>query len=255
MLARLPPVRVNGRPMSEPSGDQKPSAGWAVEVTGEVIDLDDLRELLKQPFDPWVEEFNDDGSVRLILRSSAWAAAMDSSEVHERATRLVERINGAKLIIHRDSRPIVLGLVLKFRSDGTRDNIIFAATAYARATARARARAEVISATPPQASALQDMVQVAEADDDHADLFEHLARADNWYDIYKSAEIIRRIAGGDRKLRPLLGAKWAEWERVRRTANCNRHAPDPVKSPLPPVPATFEEARDVLFATARLVTP
>jgi hypothetical protein len=244
--------------MSKPSQVQKPSPGWAVELTGESIDLDDLRELLKQPFDPWVEEFDDSGIARLLLRSKAWAAAVDSSDVQQRATTLIERINGAKLIIYGDSKPVLPGVVLKFRSDGSRENIIVAATGHARASARARARAEVISAAPPpppQASALQDMVQSADADDDRADLFEHLARADNWYDVYKSAEIIRRIAGSDRQLRSLLGAKWVEWERVWRTANCNRHAPDAVKFPPPPVPATFGEARDVLFAAARLVTP
>jgi hypothetical protein len=28
--------------------------GWAVELTGDKIDVDDLRELLAPPFDPWL---------------------------------------------------------------------------------------------------------------------------------------------------------------------------------------------------------
>ncbi len=189
---------------------QKPTAGWAVEVTGERIDLDDLRELLKRPFDPWVEDFDDEGNARLLLRSEAWAGADDSSLVLEHAGRMVTRINGAKLIIQNDTQPVALGALFRFREDGTRQPIIIAATGHFKLSGcRVRGRAEVISKRPPpppEPSSLQNWIQAAESDDDRADQFEHLARADNWYDVYKSAEIIRRIAGGKRRLRPLLGS-------------------------------------------------
>lgn len=205
--------------MDETSADPLPSAGWAVEITGERIDLDDLRDMLKQPFDPWVEDYNDEGTVRLLLRSSSWSAAEDSAVVLEDARRLVTRINGAKLVLQSDSLPVSLGSLFNFGSDGTRLPILIAATAHIRlGGSRMRGWATVASANPPpppRPSPLQNWLQEADTSSDRADLLEHLARADNWYDVYKSAEIIRRIAARSSGIHSLLGPTHrSEWDRI-----------------------------------------
>lgn len=232
----------------------KPSPGWAVELTGERFDLDDLRELLVPPFDPWVEDFVEEGNVKLLLRSTAWTSDVDSSIVHSQASRMVERLHGAMLLIQSDARPVAIGQILKFRDDGSRENILVAISGHISLTGgRARGRFVSDSPSPPEPSSVQRWIQSAETDDDRADLFDHLARADNWYDVYKASEIVRRIAGGDAALRRVLGPLGVEWRRVWQTANANRHAPDPAKYPLPAVPATLIEARKTVFKVARLV--
>lgn len=244
--------------MDETSAEPLPSAGWAVEITGERFDLDDLREMLRKPFDPWVEDYHLQGTIRLLLRSNSWATVADSSVVLEDARRLVTRINGAKLVLQSDSLPVSLGELFNFRSDGTRLPILIAATGHFKLSGfRMRGRATIASAEPPPPptqSPLQNWLHGADTNNNHADLLEHLARADNWYDVYKSAEIIRRIAKRGGGIRALLEpTQSSQWDRVWQMANCMRHAPDPVKYPLPAIPPTIEEARTLLFLAARVV--
>lgn len=207
----------------------KPSAGWAVELTGEPIDLDDLREFLAPPFDPWVEDFEEEGSVKLLLRSKAWEGITDSSRLVAHAAKLVERLNGAELLLQSDARPVATNAIMKFDGAGRRVPIVIAASGHITLRgARARGRITAISddpPPPPKPSRLQTWLGAAETDDDRADLFEHLARADNWYEIYKTAEIIRRIAGGHRALNRVIGTLAPEWSRVcgkRQTATVTR---------------------------------
>ncbi len=104
----------------------------------------------------------------------------------------------------------------------------------------------------PQESKVQAWFRLAEVEDNRADLFAHLSRSDNWFDLYKSAELARRMVGGQAKLKQILGADFAEWERIWRTANCHRHSPG--QHPLPPKPAKFEEARKfILKVIPRLI--
>jgi len=114
---------------------------------------------------------------------------------------------------------------------------------------RARLTITQASASPSlpiQPTKLQKWLKGAEIDDTRADLFVHLNRADNWFDLYKSAELTRRLAGGANKLGLVLGSDKKEWDRIWRTANCYRHAPDP-KRPLPSRPAEFNGAREFML--------
>lgn len=234
-----------------------PSPGWAIEIVGERIDLDDLRELLAPPFDPWVEDFEDEErGTLLLLRSKSWVGVEDSGIVLSQGTKMIERLNGAELLVFDDARPVAMGQAMRFGDDGVRVPIIIAATGhFTMRGGRMRGRGVVISdelPPPPKASQLQEWLQAADTDDDRADLFEHIARADNWYDLYKTAEIVRRLAGTQAALKSALGADLGEWERAWWTANTNRHAPDPVKYRPPPVPSTIEEARRAIFKAAKL---
>jgi hypothetical protein len=49
------------------------SPGWAVELVGEKFDVDDFREMLPPPFDPWVEDYSMDGGSVVILRTGTHA--------------------------------------------------------------------------------------------------------------------------------------------------------------------------------------
>jgi len=45
------------------------SEGWAVCLVGDQIDVDDLRDMLIPPFDPWIESLIEDGVTKPTLVS------------------------------------------------------------------------------------------------------------------------------------------------------------------------------------------
>ncbi|MBT1512734.1 hypothetical protein KIP88_19730 [Bradyrhizobium sp. SRL28] len=226
--------------------------GWAIELQGDKIDIDDARASLQPPFDPWMEDYSvGAGSTVPLLRTTAWATFTEASDVTRDAQRIVERLNGGALLIHSDAKPLCVGGVLKFDAAGNRMPIIFTAAGQITLTGgRARGRVSAAASGTPTESSMQRWLREADADDDRAALFSHLARAENWYDLYKSAELVRKLAGGNSALRTALGSDWTYWERMWRTANCYRHAPNPVDYPLPTPPAKLEESREFLFKVA-----
>ena len=68
---------------------------------------------------------------------------------------------------------------------------------------------------------------MATTDDDVADLLEQHGKADDWYEMYKAVELAERIAGGEHKLRQLLGGSAADCKNFKQTANFYRHARAP----------------------------
>ena len=73
-----------------------PAEGWAIELKGERIDVDDAREALQPPFDPWVEDYAEDtGNKFALLRTAAWATLTDAADVTRDVERMIERLNGA----------------------------------------------------------------------------------------------------------------------------------------------------------------
>lgn len=234
----------------------KNAEGWAVELKGEQIDIDDAREVLQPPFDPWMEDHLTGGeTVVPLLRTNTWASLARPADVTRDALRILERLYGAAILIHSDAKPLGVGQVLKFDAAGKRIPMLSAASArlnlnLGRARGRDR-RTPITSATPSSSeSPVQRWLREADADDKRADLLLHLTRADNWHDLFKSAELIRKLAGGESALKSALGPDWPYWRLMFRTANCYRHAPDSEKYPLPVPPAELEEAREFLFKVA-----
>jgi hypothetical protein len=227
--------------------------GWAVELKGEQIDIDDAREVLQPPFDPWIEDhLTTDETVIALLRTRAWASLARPADVTRDARRILERLYGAAILIHSDAKPLGVGQVLKFDAAGKRIPMLSAASARLNLNlgrARGRDRSAAVTSTPSE-TPVQRWLREADADDKRADLLLHLTRADNWHDLFKSAELIRKLAGGESALKSALGPDWPYWRLMFRTANCYRHAPDSEKYPLPVPPAELEEAREFLFKVA-----
>ena len=233
----------------------KNAEGWAVELKGEQIDIDDAREVLQPPYDPWIEDhLTGDEIVIPLLRTKAWVTLAKPADVTRDARRIVERLNGAAILVHSDAKPLGIGLVLKFDALGKRIPMLSAASvrlnlALGRIRDRDQSAANASIATPSESS-VQRWLREADTDDKRAELLMHLTRADNWYDLFKSAELVRKLAGGESALKSALGPDWPYWRLMFRTANCYRHAPDSEKYPLPVPPAELAEAREFLFAVA-----
>ena len=181
------------------------SPGWAVELIGDEIDLDDFRKMLAPPFDPWTEDSADG---KLLLRSDSWAKFTEAIDVFRDAFRMIERLNGEALLINNDAKPVKLGgQVIRFAPDGTQEQTFSPGTADLRLTlerVRLRSTGTTGGQTEPQELRMQKWFREAETDDTRAELFVHLNRADNWYDVYKSMELTRRLAGGTNALRSRL---------------------------------------------------
>jgi hypothetical protein len=221
--------------------------GWAIELDGDQIDIDDLRYLLPAPFDPWVEDYPTDDGPKPIFRSKNWTGIREASVIYGDARRILERLHGELLLIHNDAKPVKAGRALSFGPDGKRENILYAISAsVAISLGRVRMRARATTGTPVSETVVQRWFREAEGDRNRDDLFLHLTRLDNWYDLYKSMEIVRRMIG-QTKLNPILGGDRKRWNDIWQTANCNRHSPDPVKYPLPVPTPTFRDAREFVL--------
>lgn len=229
--------------------------GWGVRLEGESIDVDDLRDRLPAPFDPWIEEYSDTAATGLVLRSHAWANLTEARDVYMDADRILERLHGEALLYDPDATRVRPGGVFRFHSDGRRDTVAVVITGEMNITlGRMRVRATGTTGglpLPPSESETQRWFQLAENDDVRSELFSHISRARDWFDIYKVMELTRKIAGNGATLKAALGSDWNEWDRVWRTANCKRHAPDPVTYPLPTPPAKLDESRLLVLRFVR----
>jgi hypothetical protein len=229
------------------------SPGWAVELNGEIIDLDDFREYLKPPFEPWIENYRDEGGqkTKLLLRSRAWQNLTEAGDVMRDATRILERLNGAARLLQTDAQPVRLGPLMKFGPDGRQEPVTITGRMNARlGNVRVRGRAITNSPpSPPRPSKMQVWLNAAEENEVRAELLQHVTRAshtngvENWFDLYKVMELARRLCGNGKKLRELLQpVERDEWNRIRQTANSYRHSPNNPGSPLPNAPAPWDEA-------------
>lgn len=229
------------------------SKGWALAVEGQSIDLDDLRELLPAPCDTWVEEYNDGERDRLLLRSSGWVAINDSDEATEYAKGLLDRVNAGLRMLRSDTVPLSFGGIFRFGDDGNRLAVTLNLSVNCSVTSRSRARMSLVSTlagnvVEQAASPLQLWLKRASTDVVTSDLLAFLARADNWFDLYKAMECVEKLVGGSKR----AISNHSDWERVRQTANYHRHAPAPQR-PLPKRPVTLVEAQAILFPVASQV--
>ncbi|WP_296585157.1 hypothetical protein [Xanthobacter sp.] len=234
------------------------SSSWAVELTGERFDIDDLRRLLRLPFDPWIEDIAAGAEPKPHIRHSGWDQLTSASDVVADAQRIVSHINGAARLLHSDYQPVGVSNVVRLHADGRRDFIMPAITGHFSARlGRVRFRVEGVVgeggfANECKPSILQRWLESSEENDSISELFIHLDRMNNWFDVYKSIEIIEKgILGNRRRIKKLAALDTGEWERVRHTANSFRHAPGVCAAPQDP--PSLEESIAFVRACALIV--
>jgi hypothetical protein len=190
-----------------------------------------------------------------VLRSRSFDHLQSASEVRERAIPLIQRLNGA-LGVGGEAEPLDFYGVGCIDDQGGFHVTVFAeahsrARAIAIATAEVRdAKGNLIPPPPPEESSTQRWIKAAEGDDDIADMLVFAGRADdNWFDMYKTIELAEKLAGGEHKLRMLLGDASTEYKRMRTTANYYRHA----RHYRPEILTTLADARPLLSLIVRTV--
>ena len=90
------------------------SKRWGAVLRGHDFDLPDWREMLKSPFDPWVEVHGSDA----VLRSASLDGLTSASEVRDRVVAHIDRLNGVMFVV-RHGQPLQFSGVVEFtRPDG-----------------------------------------------------------------------------------------------------------------------------------------
>jgi hypothetical protein len=233
------------------------TVGWGVLLIGHAFDLEDCRDMLKQPFEPWVAECHEG----LALRSESFDTAASSSEVHERSKLLMSWLNGA-LTLCTGGGPIKCGGVVQFKADGTEHRTSFL-EAVGLVTGRAKARGfasvlgldgKPLPPPPPRPSDVQEWMRISEEDDVISDAIVYYSRSDNWFDIWKCLEcLVMRFGdkkkGAERSFKGLLWISEDRFDLLARTANHERHARKKFDPPDDPMPKG--EAKELLGTLLR----
>ena len=177
--------------------------GWGVQLLGHGFDLQDWRDTLKAPFDPWIDQRDD----RYFLRTTLFDEAVSATEVRDRAFPIVEKLNAAKNIAVGSQSVRFDGGVAEFDADGRlRVHVILAVGA---AVMRSRAHAPTVTLTidgapapspPPKESQVQRWAAISERHELLADALTYHSRAE-WFDIYKAIECLEDWLGGEQDLR------------------------------------------------------
>ena len=231
-----------------------PRPGWYARLEGEDVDLDDWLQSFNEPFDPVALKLPNG---EIVLRSADFDDLTEASDVRARALILVSRMNGA-ISLWNGAQPVRFAGVYRIDESGKQHAFIFAEMAameFGRCIMRATAvvlgpDGKPISPPPPEPSAPQKWNRLAEKNDDVSDLLDHLGRANNWYDIYKTIELAAHLVGSKHRLWRLADTQALTLKNLDRTANFYRHARGATR---PAHPFTLNEARPLLAWMVRTV--
>ncbi|WP_271588794.1 hypothetical protein [Bradyrhizobium sp. CCBAU 53415] len=218
--------------------------GWGVHLIGHSFDLADWADALQVPFDPWVDQKDDE----YFLRTGQFDALANADEVRGRAVAIVEQLNAA-MEIKFGSRPVRFEGVVEYRADGTRGIHMSVAVGSVEARRRAGAIGIAIaeqegSAPLPKESHVQQWVAISEDHDLLADALIYFNRAE-WFDVYKAIECLEDWVGGEDALRAKGWVAASDIKRVKRTANSYRHRQGGKHTP-PLDPISLADARRLL---------
>ncbi len=217
------------------------SPGWAVEIFGNQIDLDDLRQFLTPSIGVWIEEFQPSaGPTQILLRSANWQTLTTAEEVEADAKRVIDRLNGEMLLLLRDASPISKGNgAIQFGPKGERHiQMIVAGGMLNIEIGRVRQGGNL---SDEQTKKLRKWFDDAENDDSQAELFRQVLRTGDWFDLYKCMELAEQIAKGGLRNNQ-------QWKDTRETANYHRHARGP-KYRVPTNPPRLPDARKFVLDT------
>jgi hypothetical protein len=222
---------------------------WGGVVEGHAFDLADWADALIAPYDPWIEQWSIGGTACQVLRSRDFEDARDSQEAHERATLLVAKLNGA-FAARCHSDPVTLRGIADKLPDGTVRQMIVMAVGTARGRSRLSAIADRNASTPPPPSTIQTWLQSATGNAFAEDLLMHLSKPDNWYDLYKAFEDVRKLCGNETLLKK---RSWCpagkELDTFKHTANYHRHSlADPARRNPPSEPMHLTQASRMIRA-------
>ena len=169
--------------------DNSPIVTWSLALEGAQGDLEAWRIAFKeQPEARITVEQTSPGQSQYCLRSSRFDALTDATEVREIGSQLVARMYGAMKLQGKTDPVTPGGTAYAHHASGQRDTHILIAQAALRA--RTGPIEVVVSGQQRPRSEAERTIELAEEDDNVADALEHFARSDDWFDLYKTLEVI-----------------------------------------------------------------
>lgn len=198
---------------------------WGIELNGSEADKEAWQKLLKSPFDPFVEEIEDERGDYLALRSSTFDGMTTSEQVHRAAKQLFSTLN-VVMSMTADTDPVTNGAVVEFTPDGpprrhhhleVECGAIRLRVGMVEVTVN-DAQGNVIE-PPPAPSKAQLWMRAAALDSKIGSALRYLQGKPDWVELYKAYEAVRSMSNG--------GISKSETERFTRTANAEaRHHPN-----------------------------
>lgn len=218
--------------------------GWAVEVSGAQVDLNDALAVFGNGYRLTISPYDRDGETVFLLRNGNWWHLDSAGEVMADAEQIVRELNGALLLTYGDSKPLKTGGIMRWDANGIEMRIVVAVSAEIKLDGF-RARGTLTtggadgSPSLPPGRAWMDQ---ADASDLMSDLLVHIGRASDWFDLFKAIELVQEIFSVDTMQREMGRKRWWLWESARMCANFRRHSKvqqKPVREPN----LTFRTAR------------
>ena len=231
---------------------RSPRIAWWVRLKGHAQDLKDVTEAFQMNR---ICQVDLDPDERYYLKSDALNPLTDGNDVLAGAGELVSRINGAMKATYSDYKPIRVDGLITLHANGNRGVVIVPETAHI--TIRVGRPTISISGsapTEPHSSDAEKWLEISADDTDVSDALHYLSREPDWFDLYKTYEVVRFALGGEKKMLSQLSS--GESDRIelktaikRFTGTANsvrdiRHARPNTDSP--EVPMTLKVAEKVI---------
>jgi hypothetical protein len=217
---------------------------WRIKLSGHVFDLEDWRDTLKEPFDPWVLHEGDD----FILCASEFQSYNSAEDVLNSAILLIDVLNGAIRVATRTHRthPVSSRGVYQRFSDGWRraQPLRLGPVTNLRAKVYNDDGTTILSSSPPGRSNVQVWAELSATSDHLGDALVYVGRGE-WFDIYKAIECLEDWAGGQTILESKQWVDADEFRIMKRTANSYRHRVGGKHLP-PPKPISQERSIELL---------
>lgn len=227
---------------------------WIAAISGNDVDL---AELQKSLVGPDLRVSHQQGSY--VLESSRFDLLTTPEQVKNKANEILEVLSGASRVAFGLISPLSASWVATINDDGSR-NVYMTATA--RVAFRDTAsvvitREDGTVETINPADEVPRIAGVAEEYADAAEVLKLLAKGiDDWVNLYRIYEIIKRDTGGDRQIAEQGWATAARLNNFRHTAN----SPDSIghearhgvqTNEPPPTPMDISEAKTLIKHVAQ----
>ena len=229
---------------------------WLVRLKGHQFDLEELAG----HFTSATRNVGKDEDGYYYLRSESLNQMTDSQDVHERALKLIESINGAASYhVGSSYRPVEFDGLTQIDETGQRHNFVFLsgvieARSHFFGNLTVSRAGEAIN-VPPARSQAETLADLADQNEKVADALRFYQRGD-WINLYKAWEVVCDAAGD---MRQVIKNGWAaEPDRGRFTGTAQsraelgdeaRHAAEKYKAPENPM--TLNEAQDFVRSVIR----
>lgn len=222
---------------------------WLVHITGDSSDLEDLSKSLSSSELSIIKDEKE-----FVLKSTDFNFLKDAKDVKNKASEILDLVNGAARLDLGMRKPLSVAHVIKVKDDGTR--VVFVEVS-ATVTVTSRVTASVVGVDGTvqevrQASPIPSWVALAQHDENVAKVLRLFGTGiHDWVNLYRIYEVVENDIGS---ISNIVKKGWATGKAVKRfkhTANSpssigdeSRHGKQSSKPPEDPM--TLSEAKSLI---------